>query len=331
MISSIWSSVKLKFTRVDTRITFPEKIDGYYFVKELEKIGPKKSFKLALFRNKSGSKAIAKMASSKIRGYHYFSLINEAKIYEILNSVYKRVEHQLPEDIRNIHIPKLINVIETNNSVVLLIEFIEADELESSPDSIKVKTYFCITKFLDFLGKRLTAEEKSYLSKRTLIDLAIIYPMLAFISGYNFPRAIPEIVRGTLVLLRSFYTVSKHWKEGLVHRDLHFHNILLKDSNVYLIDLQQCLFTEPLHEYVTTLRYYWKDGNFYKDFIKQIYVQFENDKEFYTVFRGLLINSVTHGLIDKAFSGQISILWLDLLNEVNSCQRKDFLEKCLSH
>ena len=87
---------------------FPAEIGNYYFVKRVKKVGPRKSYQLALYQDGSGKKAFAKMKRAKIKGYHYYSLLNEIEMYKILNAVTKKTGDSIPDRFKNIAIPWLI-------------------------------------------------------------------------------------------------------------------------------------------------------------------------------------------------------------------------------
>ena len=92
-------------------IKFPNRIDEYYFDSFIDKPGIKKSYLLAVYKNKKGKKAVAKIISNKIKGYAYYSLLNEISVYEVLNKVTKRVEDFMPQKFKDIYIPGLLRKI----------------------------------------------------------------------------------------------------------------------------------------------------------------------------------------------------------------------------
>lgn len=292
---------------------FPKRVGSYRFDSPIKKFGPRQSYMLALYKNGEGKKAVAKMRSAKIKGYHYYSLLNEIHIYELLNSAVERTMDRMPKQFRQMHIPQLIKKVETKDCLIALIEFIEGETAENLKPDQKIKLYLKTVDFIDFLGNQLTDAEKKQISQRTAINYILLYPLLLTKAMFTYPRAIPYLFRGAIFFIKSFPIVSKNLRYTLVHRDLHFQNIIIKDDRISLIDLQHCVFTEALHEFITTLRYRWKEDRFYTLCLSEIKNRYSKRKEFENLFKAYTINSVTHGLTGRNFPAQTVDSWIDFL------------------
>ncbi|MBI2008655.1 phosphotransferase [Candidatus Amesbacteria bacterium] len=286
---------------------FPKQLGDYHWVSNITKHGPKKSYPIALYHDHKGEKAFAKLSSSRIKGYHYHSLKNEINLYTALNSVIVRTKYS------QIKIPQLLKVAETSNHLLMLIEFIDGQTAESLSPRQKVKLYFQVTDSLGTLGNLMNTTEKSLVSKRSPLDIAFLHPLLLFRSIVNYPTRALDLIKCSLVFFRNFRDLKKTFSYRLVHRDLHFANVILKGKRTTLIDLQQCVFTDPIQEHVTLLRYFWKDGNFYKLFLKKLHALIPSHSDPHA-FQALMSNSVIHGLTDKAFSAETIANWFDFLN-----------------
>lgn len=93
-------------------------------------------------------------------------------------------------------------------------------------------------------------------------------------------------------------------------------NIIISKNRATLIDLQQCVYTEPLHELITTLRYWWKgwkNDGFGKLLLNEVVKRYSNRTNFKKLFQGFSVNSVTHGLTGAGFSDKIIDGWIDYL------------------
>jgi len=296
--------------------SFPLKIDDYVYVEKWKKIGPRKSYPLAVYENGYGKKAIAKMKSAKPKSYHYYSLKNEIYLYKILNKVLKRNKNKIPDEFKYCAIPKLIAAYETDEYIISLIEFIDGNVAEGLTPNEKIKIYFKTMEFLRFLGNHLSIKERNMISQRTPANYITLYPLLLIKSLINYPNRFRDLLLGALIFVQSIPVILSEKKLVLVHRDLHFMNIIISKKMIYLIDLQQCLYTIPLHECVTTLRYWWKgwkNENFAEILLKEIETRYSNEKNFKQLFKGLIVNSVTHGLTGIGYSKKIINGWIEFL------------------
>ncbi len=315
LVRSFIGYVKDSFTKYET-LGFPSEIGDYLFHSRMKKVGPRKSYPLAIYKNKEGKKAIAKMKDSKTKGYHYYSLLNEITMYEILNGAIKRIGNKMPKEFSNIYIPEFLHKYEDEKRIISLIEFVEGDIAENISPSEKIPIYFNMVDFLQFIGEHLTENEKERISKRTPIKYLFLYPLLVVKAIFTYPKSAPYVVRGIPVFMTALPAIFSDSKKTLVHRDLHFMNILISKERISLIDLQQCVYTEPLHELITTLRYWWKgwkDEQFRKLLLGEILKRYSGRKNFRKLFQGYSVNSVTHGLTGPGFSKKIINGWIDFL------------------
>ncbi len=313
LLSAYAKEVITKLFVRDAEVDFPETIGNYKFIEKLKKEGPKKSYQLAVYTDPNGKRAIAKMRSSKIKGYHYYSLKNEIEVYKVLNVVVSRERSELEKKFPNIKIPKLIKSEETENGLILLTEFVEGEPTIRLNPREKVVIYFSMADFLCFIGTKLTDDERSRISTRSVLDLLFLYPFLLVNSLVNYPLYSLYLLAGGVYFINSIPYLNKKRREVLTHRDLHFYNILKSGDRLALIDLQQCVFTELFQEHVTILRYYWKEDAFTSLFVSEILKRYGNDQSIFFVIRGLIVNSITHGFTDKSFPKEIVNKSVDLL------------------
>ena len=124
VISFPFSSINAKQETI-----FPDQIGEYKFTKRLRiaKRNSKgnKMFSYAIYRNSSGKKAFAKMWSGIVKDFNYYTLHNEAVLYQTLNKVIRKIGKSMPKKFNNINIPQVINKQESKNSLILLVEFVE--------------------------------------------------------------------------------------------------------------------------------------------------------------------------------------------------------------
>lgn len=297
-------------------INFPDRIGDYKFVKEFAKQGLKKSFKLGIYKNSKGKKAIVKIWSGLAKDFHYYTFKNEIVMYKTLHRVLDRIGKNIPDKYKNVCIPKLIKVKEKRGSLLILLEFVDGDLAQDLTVSKKITAYFKVIDFIKFLGNNLTEEEKKNISRRNTLHYVFLYPLLLIKAIFTNPFAIKYLLAGVFVFCKSIPVLLKNTDVSLVHRDLHFRNILVNKKRTVLIDLQFCVFTQELYEHITTLRYRWMEDTLYKLLLKKIEKKYGYKRNFQTIFRGLSVLSVTHGLIDNKFTLVRRKKWVSFLGFV---------------
>lgn len=296
----------------------PAMIGDFRFVSEINKEGTKKTFRVGIYQNHRGKKVIAKILFRPVKDYHYLTFKNEIGLYRVLNAVSQRLGANKPVQFKQVSIPKLIAAFETHEMVVALIEYVEGKMATTISAKQKLVAYFAVSDYLGFLGSHLTRNERTYVSMRSAKHYIFLYPILLLKAVLTAPKATGPLLRGVPVFLRSIPALINSKQIKLVHRDLHFGNILVSDESTVLIDLQFCLFTYLLHELITTLRYRWKEDDFYKLFLSEIERRHGSSPQFETLFKGLSVNSITHGLTDNDFTKTTIIHWIDFLRWVTT-------------
>lgn len=292
----------------------PQKVGKYELISSLKKIGTIKPFKLGIYKDAFGNKAVAKFWYGKYKDFNYYALNNELVLYQILTRVIKRLGNNIPAEYKNIKLPKIVLKNESKNQRVILVEYVDGDVSVGLTSQQKIKLYFKVVDFLNYLGTRLTQNERRSISKRNAKNYILLYPFLLVKALLTHPRATLPLLKGIPIFIKSIPILLTEDTNPLVHRDLHFRNILVNGKKIYLIDLQLCALTLKLHENITTLRYLWKEGDFYKYLLKEIDKRYSKNENFKKLFRGLAVNSGTHGLTGSEFTKGKIDLFIDFLN-----------------
>ncbi len=291
----------------------PKKIGEYRYVKDFTKIGTAKEFKLAIYKGPKGERVIAKVWSGSFKNFSYYTLQNEITMYRLLNLAYERAKNAKSVESRNMYIPELLQWKEKKGVLVLLIEYINGQIASELPARDKVTLYLRSMKFINHLAHFLTKEEKDFISTRSSLQYLFLYPLLLVKAIITNPRATGLLLKGSVVFARSLPLLLKASNKELIHRDLHFRNIIFSKKRAVLIDLQYCIFTETMYEFVTTLRYRWKEDHFYELLLATLNKRYKTTRDFYSLFRGLVINSATHGLTAGHFSKRKIDNFIDFL------------------
>lgn len=312
MILSLYGWLMGRFFKKDTT-KLPKRIGEYFYIGKIKKLGSKHTFLLGLYKTKAGKRAIAKMWYGNVHDFHYFTFRNELTMYKIVNAILSRTRSSMPKKFARMHVPQLLAVHEKNSSLLILLEFVDGVVASDLTDQKKIATYLMVFDFLGYIGGKMTTEEKNQISKRTPWHYIFLYPLLLCKSLLTHPRAAGSLLRAMPLFLQSIPIMIRGHQSSLVHRDLHLRNILYSQKKITLIDLQFCVFTNSLYELVTTVRYRWNKDTFYKLLYGVIWRRYKNQQNFERLFRGLCVNSATHGLTDKTFSHQRIDDWIDFL------------------
>ena len=294
-------------------IQFPKKIGDYRFDSEISGVKLWNSYILGIYRNSKGSKAIFKMKDARIKDLHYYSLKNEIAIYDILNKATSRFSSSTPKKFHGICFPNKIAVKDTQDILGILIEYIEGKRVSELSPRKKVEIYFDIIEFLGYIDNHLTDKERGRISRRGPVHYLILFPFLAIKAILTYPRSAIFVLSGIPFFLAAIFVMLRDRKIALIHRDIHFENILISNKKLVLIDLEQCVLTDPFYEAVTTLRYYWKKDNFYLLLLDSVLQKYSFRKNFRLLFKGLIVNSATHGLTGKKFPKEMIDSWIDFL------------------
>ncbi len=282
---------------------YPENFGEYIFYKSLLKNDAKT--KVALYKNKAGKQIIAKIWFGDRKDYAYYSLLNEAQTYKTINTTLSRLKKNKRTYIKGISIPKFIKSIEKKNLLILLIEWVPGVSSEVLPEKKQFDAYFKVIEFLDYLGENMTENEKKTLTKRTWLYYIWFFPVLFLLSIiYNFDD-VYTIVVGGITFISLAYRFITYRKLTLVHRDLHFGNILVYKSKITLIDLQFCVFSYRVYDFASTLRNLWVNEAKSRRLITEISKRYKQNKEVSLLLKPVLIFFAIHGLTARDFSNKV--------------------------
>lgn len=280
--------------------TFPPQIGSYAYVRKLSE-PVSEDIVVGLYRDRSGHQVIAKIWAGKFKNYSYFSLHNEYQVYQILTAVAARVAPLLPPRLRFVHIPALINYTEGPHSAILCLEYVPGRLSTDLPDQELQKTYLLSVDYLEYLSAHLTPQELRLLSRRHALHYASIFPLLLVIAWVRQPGTGPLLLRAWLGYVRALPAFLTERSLTLVHRDLHFENILVTGRHIYLLDFQMCVLTYPVCEYINTLQYCWDKNRLRAEILTLISSKYGDDP----LVKLLMIQHGVHCLIGRNFSPQV--------------------------
>ncbi len=294
--------------------SFPRVVGDYTFIRRIKKIGPKHSYEIALYRDHAGRKIFAKMRSSRVHDYHYFSLKNEIRTYKVLTHVRKRVSLMLPSKYKKMVIPKFLAVHEDSETLIMFLEYRKGYPIANKPEKNRVSTFMLAAQYLTFLGDNMTPEERKIISTRTPEHMMMLLPFLTGKTLLHHREHFGRIAAAVHIIVSEYFAVRKTWDSAFIHRDLHFRNILSEKNDSIIIDFQQCVYADRLQEYVTILRYYWKSRPEAITIHNQLLQELKETPGFARRMRWLSLHSVIHGLTDPTFPKETTDRWVEFLD-----------------
>lgn len=313
MITMVKSAISKRVGTTAMAPDFPKVVGDFTFSRLIKKIGPKHSYEIALYKGDAGKSVFAKMRSSRVHDYHYLSLKNEIRTYEVLTRVRKRVGFMLSGKFKKIIIPELLAVHEDENRLIMFLEYRNGNPIVVKPEKDRVKLFMMAARYLTYLGDNMTPSERTLISRRTPEHMLMLLPFLTVKTLLNHGEFAGHIVTAVAKIIRRYPVARKTWDSAFIHRDLHFRNILSSKQDQIIIDLQQCVFADRLQEYVTILRYYWGKRAEAITLHNNLVRELRKTPGFSERMRWLSLQSVIHGLTDPSFPKDMTDGWMEYL------------------
>jgi serine/threonine protein kinase len=266
-------------------------IGSFKLKNEIEKKGSFVKFAIGEYINtKDGKRVFGKTLIQHIR-FNVLSLSNEALMYELLHEVQKSVNHRIPRAIKNIRIPHSYGLRKKRGVLSLFIEYIEGIPLVTFPTSYQFKTYENVVSYIRYLGDNMTHEQKDQIGKRYPLIEIFMFPFLVVVAAFSYPKILNTLLRGVSCFYLNVFNYIKDQRLVLTHRDLHAKNILIQEKTVYIIDLENMVFTHPDYEYVVSFLACWRN----KELSERIWSLVQNKH----IGKLLLIKMATHYLTHR--------------------------------
>lgn len=255
-----------------------------------------------IYRNRKNKYVFVKYWTGKFRNYNYNTLKNEAQILFVAT---KFLDKNSPEKFKNIRIPKLLQVIENENSLFLITEYIQGSNISKLSRKKQFKIYKHICEYLDYLSTKMNNNHKKLISARYGYHYIVLYILLFIKAVLMRPSAWRLLSKGIPIVFSNVAKILALDTQTLVHRDLTMDNIMYEKNKYYIIDFQLSVMTNKLLEYITTLGFTWnKKRQMHIHFIKDVlnpYLKKHNNSE---LLKPLIIIAGTHKLIGTNFSSK---------------------------
>lgn len=190
-----------------------------------------------------GTKFLIKTWRGLVKDSDYYTLLREYLVGDLLNRKIRELEIST-----HVCVPKVIDLFITRESLSVVFEYVEgAQHIVSLDKNIQLEIIDRILVFLKTISDSLTLEEKNNIGKRGPAFHFISTLAASIIVVYKHPAQFLNICRAMKYSLKSLINIY-HRELGLAHRDLSFRNILVRGSEVYLIDCGGLSMTLPSYD-----------------------------------------------------------------------------------
>jgi LmbE family N-acetylglucosaminyl deacetylase len=233
----------------------PKKIGSY---KLIQIINPNKNhnqYYFGVYEN-GNRKAFAKVWYGNIKDRSYYLLKNSINVFTDIESAYKK-HPELKTTFLDISFPEHITSLETNNTLTLLMEFVEEQKIDILSDEKLVQLVLRVLNYLETIYKNMDQQNLKTM-KRPALYWLLISPLITACAIVKKPRLTVKIIKGMFFYWSSLFTIVTDRSEALVHRDLAQWNIFMnKQNKIYIHDLQLTCITHPLIEKVILCLKLW--------------------------------------------------------------------------
>lgn len=255
---------------------------------------------IGVYENNSGQKVLIKIWRGQIKTYEYYQLMNEIRLYTLLHGVLNRVRPLLEKEYQQICIPQLLEKEISDTHILSVFEYIDdcVQLKDVNSFSKKSEIFELAIDFWKYIGDQFNSIEKSQISRRTLFGTLFAYWVSLIYALIRYPREIPSLLRTVPIVFQAIPSLYVNWREGLVHRDFHFENVLLSKEKIVIIDFGDNAFTSLLQIFTNSLHWEWNNDESRKVILKGIVTLCGASRETASVFRALFAISAVQLLHD---------------------------------
>jgi hypothetical protein len=226
----------------------PEKIGDFALVTKINRPEGHNECQFGIYKNQDGVEAIAKQWSGNYPNENYYWLVNERNVYRYLEDVNKKYQALLSEKFPDVVVPKLFQVAENQNRMVLLIEKLNGSTLTDPSFAERIDIFERGMQYLEFIDK-LESNYKSTLLGRTPGFFLFQVPILYLMALSRNPSWFFPLTKGLMYTLTFYLSFWKNFNPRVVHRDMTVNNVLKTvDGKVGLIDFQLSVYTDGMIE-----------------------------------------------------------------------------------
>lgn len=227
----------LRLNKYDGEIQPLKNIDKYQLLTTIKKENGYEDCSLGCY-TKNGRKFFIKIFEADKKDYRNYFIINEWIVSNVLYKTLKSKKSQIAT-------PKPIGIISSDKSISLVYEFIDGKTLSLFSTSYQTKVFVQIISELNKISSQLKKDEIKLIPKRSIFFYLISLPYLSLLMFFRNDRNLKLLIKAFLITLTMLLSQKINNKLVLAHRDLKPHNVLIKDSKIFLTDTGRMALTLP--------------------------------------------------------------------------------------
>lgn len=217
---------------------------NYVFSSEIRKNGHHHEFATGIYRDEK-KKVFIKTWFGRVKDLRYYALINE---YSCNKTLYFKLKSLSGSNRKyRIFVPKILDVIETKNSLSLVYEYVEGHHVSELPLSKQSEILHSAYQTLQKLSLRFSDTEKGNFGVISSAFYKRSLPFIALVTSLSAPKARRAVLKASIECSRKRKFVDTKTL-FLAHRDLDPQNFIVNNSNVYILDCERMAFTVPEYD-----------------------------------------------------------------------------------
>ncbi len=252
---------------------FPKSITHYTLVEVLHDLAPRSAYHFALYEDSNKKKYLCKLWTGEHKDQNYTWIVNEIAVYKSFSSVYKKHSTEITTTFPEINIPQMVHQELSDTKAFLLTEYIEGSILDYESQNKKSEVLLRVIQYFNLLSPFLKKEPHN------IMKLGI-FPLFVRFHYYLLKVVLSGVInlKSIIKMIIPFYLglpeLLKNQDSIFVHRDLGFaDNVLLKNQQIFIIDFQLSVLTNPLMEIANVTVATWQEKEFRENFLSSNYIQ----------------------------------------------------------
>jgi hypothetical protein len=172
--------------------------------------------------------------------------MREIRISKVLTTAQKKL------NANSVFVPRFIKMFDRKDGLFFITQYVEGNALGTYSQEIQIEGYQKARHYLYQLSELLTSAEKNKIGIRR-------YSYFAAMSLVLFPLAIVKNWTHKELFVKAWLKYATQFigsftdKLQLVHGDLHPENLIKSGRDMYILDMEQAMFTYGVYEDATTI------------------------------------------------------------------------------
>jgi O-antigen/teichoic acid export membrane protein len=308
----------------------PTRAGTFSLIESFKKPGTYQDYLFGVYSDGKGRKALGKFWQGSVQNAAFHRLQNELVVTDALKNALSKKKHR-----SLLTIPEILHSEHSKNSLLVLFEWVDRDP---ALNALSAKEWAILFKkqrnFFNQISPTILENKKSLVSKRTGLQIVILYPFALLRACSAYPHKIRLLLRASITFIQGIPPLITTKQLVLTHRDMYPANVLGSKSMPYIIDHAYGVMTLPWYEQVATITLNWRDKTLRKILIAELNTSISTSQEL-RLIKALGIFITTLYMMDSSRSDlraqkyqMMLSFWMTYsISTVNKNQRKLNLNK----